>query len=121
MDAESGNSGPSARALAYPWPHAPRRAPARDAVHAYVYKSLRKADTYVYLAARDGFGRLPAALRAELEPFDFVLEVALTPGRRLARANADEVRAALAARGFHLQLPPSAAALAANGDLRGRG
>ena len=30
-------------------------------MHAYVYKSLKKADTYVYLATRDDFARLAAA------------------------------------------------------------
>ncbi len=77
-------------------------------MHAYVYKSQRKADTYVYLAARDDFERLPGPLRAELGPLAFVLDVGLTPGRRLAREDAAAVRESLAARGFHLQLPPAA-------------
>ena len=75
-------------------------------MHAYVYKSRHRADTYVYLAARDAFERLPQAVRTRLGPLHFVLDVALVPGRRLARANPDEVRATLAARGFHLQHPP---------------
>jgi uncharacterized protein YcgL (UPF0745 family) len=50
-------------------------------MQAYVYKSQRKQDT-------------------------FVLEVALTPERRLAQVDAALVRANLAERGFHLQLPP---------------
>ncbi len=76
-------------------------------MHAYVYKSQRKADTYVYLSARDDFERLPEPLRAELGPLAFVLDVALTPGRRLAREDAAAVRGSLATRGFHLQLPPA--------------
>ncbi|MGH8032143.1 MAG: YcgL domain-containing protein [Luteimonas sp.] len=75
-------------------------------MHAYVYKSQRKADTYVYLAARDDFVRLPDALRLELGALQFVLDVALTPQRVLARENAATVRDNLAARGFHLQMPP---------------
>lgn len=78
-------------------------------MHAYVYKSRRKADTYVYLAARDDFSRLPEPLRTQLSPLAFVLDVALTPERKLARADVDEVRANLAARGFHLQFPPGTA------------
>ena len=54
-------------------------------MHAYVYKSLRKADTYVYLAIRDDFESLPEPLRGQLGPLQFVLDVALTPGRKLAR------------------------------------
>ncbi len=76
-------------------------------MHAYVYKSQRRADTYVYLAARDDFSRLPEPLRTQLGALQFVLDVALTPGRKLARENPEEVRANLAARGFHLQFPPT--------------
>ncbi len=78
-------------------------------MHAYVYKSLRKADTYVYLAARDDFDRLPEPLRTQLGPLQFVLDVALTEGRKLAREDAAAVRGNLVVRGFHLQLPPSIA------------
>lgn len=77
-------------------------------MQAFVYKSLKKADTYVYLAGRDDFGRIAAPLRSELGELRFVLEVALDPGRRLAREDADVVRANLVARGFHLQMQPRA-------------
>ena len=76
---------------------------------AFVYKSLKKADTYVYLAARDDFARLPEPLRTQLGALQFVLDVDLAPGRTLARENPDVVRANLASRGFHLQFPPSMA------------
>ena len=78
-------------------------------MHAHVYKSLKKADTYVYLAAREDFGRLPEPLRTQLGPLQFVLEVALDPGRKLAREDVAVVRGNLALRGFHLQFPPGAA------------
>lgn len=65
-------------------------------MHAYVYKSQRKQDTFVYLATRDDFSVIPADVQARLAPFAFVLDVALTPERRLAQADADTVRAALA-------------------------
>jgi uncharacterized protein YcgL (UPF0745 family) len=76
-------------------------------MQAYVYKSLRKADTYVYLSVRDDFARLPEPLRLQLGNLQFVLEVALTPGRSLAREDVDVVRANLSQRGFHLQFPPT--------------
>ena len=72
---------------------------------AYVYKSLKKADTYLYLAKRDDFAGLPEPLRTQLGSLQFVLEVELTPERRLARENPEVVRANLASRGFHLQFP----------------
>ena len=76
-------------------------------MHAYVYKSLKKADTYVYFAARDDFARLPEPLRGQLGTLQFVLDVDLAPGRSLARENPEVVRGNLATRGFHLQFPPT--------------
>ncbi|UNK48469.1 YcgL domain-containing protein [Lysobacter sp. S4-A87] len=76
-------------------------------MQAYVYKSLRKADTYLYLAKRDDFARLPEPLRTQLGALQFVLEVALTPERKLAREDAVVVRENLTSRGFHLQFPPT--------------
>jgi uncharacterized protein YcgL (UPF0745 family) len=73
----------------------------------YVYKSQRKADTYIYLAKREGFDAIPAAVQTQLLPLAFVLEVALTPERRLAIADAAQVRRNLVDHGFHLQFPPS--------------
>ena len=75
-------------------------------MHAYVYKSLKKADTFVYLAARDDFTRLPEPVRTQLGPLQFVLDVARAPERMLAREDPALVRENLALRGFHLQLPP---------------
>jgi uncharacterized protein YcgL (UPF0745 family) len=75
-------------------------------MHAYVYKSRRKSDTYVYLRERDGFGLIPDPIRNALGELTFVLEVMLTPERQLARADAKVVRTNLAARGFHVQYPP---------------
>ena len=76
-------------------------------MQAFVYKSLKKADTYVYLAGRDDFARIPDPLRSQLGTLEFVLEVALTPERKLAREDAAVVRENLVTRGFHLQFPPA--------------
>jgi len=72
----------------------------------FVYRSRRKADTYVYLARRDGFDLLPPALHDSLAPLDFALEFTLGPERRLAREDPEAVRRNLDTQGFHLQLPP---------------
>ena len=76
-------------------------------MQAFVYKSLKKADTYVYLAGREDFARIPDPLRSQLGALQFVLEVALTPERKLAREDATVVRENLAMQGFHLQFPPA--------------
>jgi uncharacterized protein YcgL (UPF0745 family) len=74
-------------------------------MQAFVYKSLRKPDTYLYLRERDAFGLLPEAVRAPLGALEFVMDLALAPGRNLARADAAVVRANLVEHGFHLQFP----------------
>lgn len=51
----------------------------------------------------------PTPLRAQLGPLQFVLEVALTPERRLARVDPAVVRANLGTRRFHVQFPPTMA------------
>lgn len=76
-------------------------------MQAYVYKSLRKPDTYLYLGKRDDFDALPQAVREPLGELVFVLGLALTQNRRLARADPAVVRANLQAHGFHLQFPPT--------------
>ena len=72
----------------------------------HVYRSSKRDDTYVYLRERDAFGLLPANIAAPLGELHFVLSVELTPERKLARDDANVVRANLAAHGFHIQFPP---------------
>ena len=92
------------------FPHNPRLSTRRAQyarMHAYVYKSQRKADTFVYLATRDDFARLPEPLRTQLGELAFVLEVALTPERKLSREDIAVVLENLDKQGYHLQMPPA--------------
>ncbi len=41
----------------------------------FVYKSLRKADTYVFLRAQDAFELMPDALRTQFVELVFVIEI----------------------------------------------
>ena len=43
-------------------------------MHVFVYKSLRKADTYLYLREKDAFGVVPDAVGAPLGPLQPVRE-----------------------------------------------
>lgn len=72
----------------------------------FVYKSLRKAETYVYLRAADSFDVLPAEIFEQLGNLAFVIEIDLSPTRKLARENVEEVMVNLTAQGYHLQFPP---------------
>ena len=78
-------------------------------MHVYVYKSRKKTDTYVYLAARDDVARLPESLQSQLGPLTIVLEVDITPDRKLAQADAVVVLENLTSRGFHVQFPAASA------------
>ena len=74
-------------------------------MHAYVYKSLRKPDTYLYLRDKDAFDQVPEAIRAPLGKLAFVLAVHLAEDRSLARVDIRVVRSNLNERGFYLQCP----------------
>ena len=76
-------------------------------MQSFIYKSLRKPETYVYLRKRDDFAVLPEPVRAPLGELAFVMELAITEDRKLARADAAVVRLNLATQGFHLQFPPT--------------
>ena len=74
-------------------------------MQAFVYRSGRKPDTYLYLREKDAFTIVPESVRVPLGSLDLVLEVALTPDRRLARADAAIVMKNLERLGYYLQGP----------------
>lgn len=74
-------------------------------MHAYVYKSLRKPDTYLYLRDKDAFDQVPEPVRAPLGKLAFVLAVHLGEDRILARVDIRVVRSNLNERGYYLQAP----------------
>lgn len=73
----------------------------------YVYRSRRRADTYLYLPRADDFSAVPDALLEMFGKAELALEFELTPQRRLAQANARQVIDSLREKGFYLQMPPA--------------
>lgn len=73
----------------------------------FIYKSLRKAGLYLYLPKKEDFSLLPEALANSVGKLEFVMELELTPERKLAREKSEKVIAALEERGFFVQLPPA--------------
>lgn len=71
-----------------------------------VYRSQTRPDTYLYLDGTGDLSRVPGALRTLLGELVFVMVLELWPGRRLARADAGRVIAALDRQGYYLQTPP---------------
>src|SRR5690606_2282743 len=90
-----------------------------------VYRSPRRAELYLYVTATRDLEPVPEDLLARFGVPELALQLELGAGRRLARADAGEVLAALRERGWYLQLPPApdavAAALAARNHKLPRG
>ncbi len=77
------------------------------AMQCYIYKSLKKADTYLYVRTRDGFDPVPDVLRNLLGRLQFVMELDLGARDSLANADPAEVIRLLDSQGYYLQLPPA--------------
>jgi len=80
----------------------------------YVYASLRKQDSYLWLAERDAFDVLPESLLLLLGDLRFVMEVQLDERRKLPTEDTLQVLANLRTQGWHLQMPPRETLAAAN-------
>ena len=80
----------------------------------HVYASLRKADSYLWLAQRDGFEVVPESLLLLLGELRFVMDVQLDDSRKLPVENTAQVLDHLHNQGWHLQLPPQETLAAAN-------
>ena len=62
-----------------------------DTLPCWVYRSARKQEMYLFLAAEDGFDRVPAALLERFgEPIP-VIELELSSERKLAREDVSKV------------------------------
>jgi len=71
-----------------------------------IYRSGKKAETYLYLSEGLAFDDLPAELRAAFGEPTFVMALKLDERRRLARVDVRTVLERLREPGYFLQLPP---------------
>lgn len=71
-----------------------------------VYRSAKKADTYLYVPLETGLDALPDELSRLFGRAIFAMELVITPELKMSRLNAAEVLSALADVGYVLQLPP---------------
>ncbi len=72
----------------------------------FIYKSLKKSELYLYLDKKDDFSPVPEPLLQSLGRLEFVMQLELTPQRKLAREDVVKVIAGLESKGFHMQMPP---------------
>ena len=71
-----------------------------------IYRCSRKTGMYLYLRANMKTEELPADLRKITGALEHCFDLALTPGKKLAREKAKVVIANLLEKGYHLQMPP---------------
>lgn len=71
-----------------------------------IYRSTRRADTYLYVERASGLGKLPEALLAQFGKPVHVSDMILDPERKLARVDARRVMEKIREQGFYLQMPP---------------
>lgn len=76
-------------------------------MHCFIYKSLKKDELYLYLDKKDDFSAVPEALFNSFGRLEFVMELHLTPQRKLAREDAGKIIASIQSKGFFVQMPPS--------------
>jgi uncharacterized protein len=73
----------------------------------YIYKSNKKEELYLYIEKKNDFSNIPDLLLKSFGNLEFVMDLDLTPNRKLARENSGEVIKQLQEKGFFIQLPPS--------------
>ena len=71
-----------------------------------VYRSDKKAETYLYLSDKLDFADLPEELQESFGAPALVMHLKLSADRKLARVDVEKVLENLAKTGFYLQLPP---------------
>lgn len=78
-----------------------------------IYRSGKKEGLYLYVKKEQDLNDLPELLMKQFGKAEFSMRLLLTEDKKLARADAKEVCAALEDKGFYLQMPPSEADLQA--------
>ncbi len=72
----------------------------------WIYKGSKRAETYLYLGAREAPDSVPDALLQAMGTLELVMELDLSTRKLLANANPQEVMHSIEKHGYYLQLPP---------------
>ena len=76
-----------------------------------IYKSEKNTEMYLYVDKKQGLELVPEPLLGRFGEPVALMVLLLEPGKKLARANIDEVMSQILENGFYLQMPPTAAQL----------
>jgi len=71
-----------------------------------IYKSPKKAQTYLFVKTRDDFSAVPSALMTTFGTPTLVTLINLATKTKLGMADLEKVKTSLNEQGFYLQLPP---------------
>jgi len=71
-----------------------------------IYRSARREQTYLYVEKKDDFSRVPETLMQSFGQPQLTMILPLDGRKKLAGADLDKVKEALATQGYYLQLPP---------------
>ncbi|GAB3004634.1 YcgL domain-containing protein [Psychrosphaera aestuarii] len=71
-----------------------------------IYKSSKKAETYLYVEKADDFSKVPEALMELIGRPQLVMTLDLDRRKHLAIADLPKVKEELVEKGFYLQIPP---------------
>lgn len=71
-----------------------------------IYKSNKRAEMYLYVDRAQDVSKLPEALMLAFGTPTKVMDLILTPEKKLARTEAQQVLDAISEQDFFLQMPP---------------
>ena len=77
----------------------------KNTLETFIYKGQKKQNSYLFVVQRDDFSRVPVDLLAALGKLEFVMQLELTAGRKLAISDPEKVMQHLHKQGFYLQMP----------------
>ena len=76
-------------------------------MNCYVYRSNKKPGMYLYIVEKDDFSDVPESLIKLLGDVVYSFEFDLSKGRKLVKAEAQEVLRIINENGYFLQMPPA--------------
>lgn len=76
-----------------------------------IYRSAKNTEMYLYVEKSHGLADVPEALMKRFGEPETVMTLMLDSGKKLARADVNEVIRHIEQKGFYLQMPPTAAQL----------
>jgi len=83
-----------------------------------VYRCSKKEGMYVYVSKKEGLARIPSPLLKQLGETELAMTLLITPDKKLARAQAEDVLREIDDNGFYLQMPPSLKELSGSREMQ---